>query len=310
MNWDSRRIGRHLKLRDLNVLMAVVRWGSMGKAAAQLALSQPAVSKTIAEMEQNLGVRLLDRSPHGVEPTIYARALLDHGIIAFDELAQAIGKIESLADPSQGHLRIGCTVVLAQGFVANVITRMAQRYPRVTFELMAEESGSVYRALEDRKLDLAIARIFNAVPGHLTAEVLYDDRHVVAAGARNSWSRRRRVQLADLMNEPWVLPPLETLTGSIVREAFSVRKLEVPVATITTSSTPARLALVAGGQFISILPITTLSLSSKKPAPRALSIDLSTGRRPIAVVMLKDRGPSPVAQRFIDNARSAAKSFA
>ena len=112
---------------------------------------------------------------------------------------------------------IGCTVVLAQGFVANVITRMAQRYPRVTFQLMAEESGSIYHALEDRKLDLAMARLFNPVPGHLTAEVLYDDRHVVAAGAGNPWNRRRRIQLADLMNEQWVLPPLETLTGSIVK---------------------------------------------------------------------------------------------
>ena len=247
MDWDARRIGRHLKLRDLNVLMAVVRWGSMGKAAAQLAVSQPAVSKTIADMEHSLGVRLLDRSSHGVEPTIYATALLDHGIIAFDELEQAIRKIESLADPSQGHLRIGCTVVLAQGFVANVITRMTQRYPRVTFQLMAEESGSIYRALEDRKLDLAIARIFNPVPAHLTAQVLYDDRHVVAAGTRNPWNRRRRIQLADLMNEQWVLPPLETLTGSIVREAFRARGLEVPPATVITSSTPARLALVAGG---------------------------------------------------------------
>ena len=185
MDWDARRLGRHLKLRDLNVLMTVARCGSMGKAAAQLAISQPAVSKAIADMEGTLGVRLLDRSPQGVEPTIYARALLDHGMIAFDELLQAVGKIESLADPSLGHVRIGCTVVLAEGFVADVITRMAQRYPRVTFQLTAEEFGSIYRALEERKLDLAIARIFEPVPAHLKSEALYGDRHVVAAGARS-----------------------------------------------------------------------------------------------------------------------------
>jgi DNA-binding transcriptional LysR family regulator len=85
VEWDDKRLGRHLKLRDLNVLLTVVRCGR----AAELALSQPAVSKAIAEMEFTLGVRLLDRGPQGVEPTIYARALLDRGLIAFDELRQA-----------------------------------------------------------------------------------------------------------------------------------------------------------------------------------------------------------------------------
>jgi len=309
MDWDARHLGRHLKLRDLNILMTVARCGSMGKAASQLAVSQPAVSKTIADMEHTLGVRLLDRSPQGVVPTIYACALLDHGVIAFDELQQAVKKIESLADPSLGHVRIGCTVVLAEGFVAEVIARMAQRYPRVTFQLTAEESGSVYRALEERKLDMAIARIFKPLPEHLKTEALYDDRHVVAAGARSPWSRRRRIRLADLMGEPWVLPPLETLTGSIVREAFAAAGLEVPVATVIASSTPARLALVAGGSFLSILPITTLPLASKKPAPRALPITLTTGQRPIGIVTLKNRALSPVAQRFVDCARGVAKSF-
>ena len=295
MDWDTRRVGRHLKLRDLDVLLTVAQCGSMGKAAAQLAVSQPAISKTIADMEHTLGVHLLDRSPHGVEPTIYARALLDHGRNAFDELRQAIQKIESLADPSLGHVRIGCTVVLAQGFVANVITRMAQRHPRVTFQLTAEESGSIYGALEERKLDLAIARVFEPVPEHLKSEALYDDRHVVAAGARSPWNKRKRIRLADLMNEPWVLPPLNTLTGSIVREAFRAAGLEVPVAKIITSSTPARIALVAGGPFLSILPITTLALASKKPAPKALPIELATNRRPIGIVTLKNRALSPAA---------------
>ena len=72
MEWDDKRLGRHLKLRDLNVLLTVARCGSMGKAAAELALSQPAVSKVIADMEFTLGVRLLDRGPQGVEPRLIA----------------------------------------------------------------------------------------------------------------------------------------------------------------------------------------------------------------------------------------------
>jgi DNA-binding transcriptional LysR family regulator len=308
MDWDAHRLGRHLKLRDLNVLMTVAQCGTMGKAAAQLSVSQPAISKAIGEMERTLGVPLLDRSPQGVTPTIYASALLDHGVIAFDELQQAIRQIECLADPAVGDVRIGCSVVLAEGFVATAINRFSQRYPRVTFQLLAGESGLIYRALEERKVDLAILLIFEPIAkAHLTNEILYDEPHVIAAGAKNPWSRRREIRLADLINEPWVLPPFDSLTGSIVREAFRAAGLAVPTATIITSSTPARYTLVTSGRFLSILPASVLAFASKKPAPKALPVELATARRPIGIITLKNRALSPVAQRFIDCARGVAK---
>src|SRR5216684_1456568 len=110
MDWDEERLARRLKLRDLHILLTVARCGSMGKAAAQLSVSQPAISKTIADMEYALGVRLLDRNPRGVEPTIYARTLLDRGHVAFDELRQAVAHIKFLANPTAGELRVGSTI--------------------------------------------------------------------------------------------------------------------------------------------------------------------------------------------------------
>jgi DNA-binding transcriptional LysR family regulator len=101
------RIGRRLKLRDLHVLSAVVQWGSMAKAARHLAVSQPVVSAAIADLEHAVGVRLLDRSRQGIEPTIYGRALLKHGAVAFDALKQGVNEIEFLSDPTAGELRIG-----------------------------------------------------------------------------------------------------------------------------------------------------------------------------------------------------------
>ena len=154
MDWDDRRLGRHLKLRDLNVLNAVVRCGSMGKAAAQLSVSQPAISKAIAEMEYTLGVPLLDRSPRGVQPTIYGRGLLDRGLVAFDELRQAVKHIEFLADPTAGEVRVATPVILASGFVAAVADRLSRKYPRIVVHLVAAESAMTYRALEERKVEL------------------------------------------------------------------------------------------------------------------------------------------------------------
>lgn len=105
MDW-SNRIGRHLNPRALHVFLAVVEKGNMAKAAEQLAISRPVVSKTIAGLEVTLGVPLFNRTSQGVEPTLYGRALLKRGLAVFDELRQSVEEIEFLADPSAGELRV------------------------------------------------------------------------------------------------------------------------------------------------------------------------------------------------------------
>ncbi len=149
MHWAD-RIGRRLKLRDLHILLAVVQCGSMTKAASQLSVSNPVISKAIADMERTLGVRLLDRSPLGIEPTMYGRALLDRSVVAFDELRQAVKHIEFLGDPTAGELRIGAPIVFASGIVTAVIDRLSRRHPRIVFDLLAGEAGQTYRALEEQ----------------------------------------------------------------------------------------------------------------------------------------------------------------
>ncbi len=128
MQWSD-RVGRRLKLRDLHIVLAVAESGSMAKAAADLAISQPSVSKAIAEVEHVLGLRLFDRGPKGIEPTAYGRALVKCGVAVFDELRQGVKKLEFLVDPAAGELRIGCNETLAAGFVSAIIERLSRQYP-------------------------------------------------------------------------------------------------------------------------------------------------------------------------------------
>ena len=310
MDWSEQRLGRHLKLRDLNVLLTVARCGSMGKAAAQLAVSQPAISKAYSEMEASLSVKLLDRSPRGVEPTIYARTLLDRGLNAFDELRQAVQHIEFLADPTAGEVRIGSSLGTAISFVSVVIDRLAKRYPRIHFDLLTGDATLTYRALAERKIDLLIARIFGPVDEeHMQAEVLYEVRDVVAAAAQNPWTRRRRVKLADLVNVPWVLPPTDSLQGTIVAEAFRVSGLEVPRAAVITATVPVRNALLAGGRFLTIEPDSDLQLPGTSPPLKRVAVNLPTTPRPIGIITLKHRTLGPTAQLFMDAARELARTL-
>src|SRR5258708_24305411 len=116
----SGRMGRRMKLQDLHVLMTVVQSGSMGKAAQGLGISQPAISRSIGELEHALGVRLLDRHRSGIEPTEYGRALFECGVAVFDDLRQGVKNIEFLADPTAGEVRIGCNPSMAASLVSSV----------------------------------------------------------------------------------------------------------------------------------------------------------------------------------------------
>jgi DNA-binding transcriptional LysR family regulator len=127
------RIGRRLKLNDLHVFLAVVQAGSMGKAAERLNTSQSAVSRTIADLEHVFGVRLLDRSRSGIEPTKYGSELMKCGTAVFDDLRQGVRNIEFLTDPTVGEVRIGTTEPLSVGIVAATIDRLSRRHPRMRF---------------------------------------------------------------------------------------------------------------------------------------------------------------------------------
>jgi len=125
MKWTD-RIQRRVKMRDLRVLLAVANAGSISRAAERLAISHPVVSRTISDLEHTLGVRLFDRSSHGVEPTIYGRAFLDCGIAVFDDLRRGVQQIEFLSDPTAGEVRIGGSKQMMAGFIPAIIDRVAR----------------------------------------------------------------------------------------------------------------------------------------------------------------------------------------
>jgi DNA-binding transcriptional LysR family regulator len=182
----SDRIGRRMKLHDIHVLMAVVKAGSMGKAAALLNTTQSAISRSIADLEHAVGVRLLDRGPHGVEPTQYGQALIKRGVAVFDELKQSVQDIEFLSDPGVGELRIGSSPSQAEGFVFAVLDRLSRQYPRMVVHVVL--GGMLYLCdeLRERRIDLGFARISGSVPPeNIEQEFLFDDPLIVVASVDN-----------------------------------------------------------------------------------------------------------------------------
>jgi DNA-binding transcriptional LysR family regulator len=308
--WDN-RIGRRLKLRDLHILSIVVQWGSMAKAASRLAMSQPAVSESIANLEATLGVRLLDRNARGVEPTFYAHALLKRGDVVFDELMQGVRDIEFMANPEVGEIRVASGDTMAAGLLAPVIDRLSRRYPEIVVRVVQASAETLeYPELRERKVDVALARISNSfVQSDLDVEILFDDPTRVVVGALSPWARRRKVSLAELADEIWTFTS-DQVIRDLITEAFKSHGLEAPQERVSASSMLLRNQLLATGRYVTVLPESVLRHNAKQWSLKALPVDLGMKPMSVTIITLKNRTVSPVVQLFIEQVRVVAKSMA
>ena len=312
--WEN-SVGRRLRLRDLFVFFTVHECGSMSKAAARLGVSTPSVSELISDLEHAVGARLFDRSPRGVLATPFGEALLARGQAAFDELRQGIREIESIADPGSGEVRLGCPESCA-GFLALVIEYISRRYPRMRFSTRQVQAPTVeFPELIARKVDLVLARLL-VHPGQrplgddLEAEIMFDDPFSIVVSKKSKWARRRKVELADLADARWVMPPLDVLAGLILKDEFESRGLKAPEPQVSTLSPFLRCVLPSRGDYIGVLPESALRLSAARYELKVLPIKLSSPRpSPYAIVKLKNRTLTPAVEIFIQSARDVAKQF-
>jgi DNA-binding transcriptional LysR family regulator len=311
--WES-RIGRRVRLHDLHALSVVVQSGSMAKAAKELGVTQSAVSQMVADLEAALRVRLLDRSPRGVVATIYGSVLLKRSRAALDELRNGLQEIESLTDHATGQVRIGCPESISSAVLPSIAELFFKRYPRAVLDVDDVNFGMLAPLL-DRKIDLVIARggrgfAEQDVSDDLNVETLFEDELVVAAGPQSRWFNSRKIDLADLINERWILTVPGVWNHMLVSEAFRARGLDMPNISMRTISVHLRTNLIATGDFITTLPRSVLHLYANRFSLKVLPIDFPARPWPVSIITVKNRTLSPVAERFIECAYEASKSIA
>src|SRR5262249_31360927 len=141
-------------------------------------------------------------------------------------------------------------------------------------------------------------------------EVLYHDRYAVVAGANNPWTRRRKIELAELANESWALPPPDTVIGSVATAAFRAAGLAYPDVTVSSITPELRMSLLATGHFLTIFPASILTFAARRPDIKMLPVQLPMARVSLGVATLNGRTLSPVARLFIECARQVAKPLA
>lgn len=305
------RVGRRLRFRDLEVFFAVVECGSMAKAAAQLGITQPAVSEIVASLEGAFHVRLLDRGPQGVAPTIYGHALLKRGRAALDEVKQGLRDISFLADSSVGEVRIGWPESFS-ALLSPMVRAFCLEQPGIALRIdhLPTPTGELPE-LHARKLDIALTRSLPHQFGDdLNVEVLFDDPVVVAAGANSRWARRRKIELADLVDAAWVGTPRETLPTVLLEQAFREKGLPAPKIRVTTFSVQLRARLMVESEFLTCMPRSLLQETADGAGLKAIPIKLAPHAFPVVLVTVKNRMLTPVVELFLERLRAFVKSGA
>jgi DNA-binding transcriptional LysR family regulator len=309
MKWTD-RIGRRVKLRDLHIALAVAEAGSMTRAAQELAVSYPVVSKTISELEHTLGVRLFDRSISGVEPTHYGRALLKSGTAVFDEMRKGLQQIEFIKRPDAGDLRIGSSIVVDAGLLPAILERFSRDFPRAVLHVMHEDIATQqYDNLRNRHVELVLGRLpMTMSEVDLVAEPLFDEPNVVVAGFESRWAKRRNLTLADLIGEPWVLAQPGSLARSLQDDVFRNGGLEPPPATVLTVSLHLYMRVIETGRWVGLVPASVMRFGGQQMHIKVLPVKILSPPAPVGLITVKDRTLTPLAERFIEYTRKVANS--
>jgi len=165
--------------------------------------------------------------------------------------------------------------------------------------------------LRERKIEFVVARMLDAfAEPDMSAAALFHEKVVAVVGRGSRWASRRKIALEELHHARWILAPLETLPDAPLVEAFGVLGLPLPAAVVQVYSIPMRMHLLGNGDFVTLIPGSVLRFLGKQMDFKPLPVELPKWRLPIAIVTLKNRELSPLAERFIESVRAVAKPLA
>jgi len=197
----------------------------------------------------------------------------------------------------------------------DAIRRFSQQHPRIRVHTDLIDNSEVFLALRERRYDCVLIQYVRGVQDttedDLSVEILYEDSLIVAAWAHSKWARRRKIDLAELIDEPWILTGPTSWSRPVGEKIFGAAGFSRPNPMIETDSIILRARLVAGGPYLSMFITSVLRrLIADNYAVTALPVDLQLSAYSAGIVTLKNRTLSPVVERFLVSVREVAASFA
>ncbi len=307
MTQIDRVLRSNLKLRHLQLLVALDQFRHLGRAAEFLSLTQPAVSKSLAEIERMFALDLFVRSTRGTEPTPYGTAVLRFARSVLSDYGRTRDEITAVASGAAGRASVGAMVVAVPGVLSQAIALLKARSALTT---VAIEEGDLTRLLPRLRvgeLDLFVGRL---EPGYaapdLENEALYDEAMHIIARPDHPLALLAKPSWADLAVQPWVMPPPWASSRTKLNQLFYKHKLDPPTDLIESASFLVTLSFVRERAALAFVARDVARYLEREGLARALRVKMAIELPPVGIITLRNRIRTPACELLMDCLRQVA----
>lgn len=299
-----------LKLRQLRLLVAVGRHGSIQNAARELGISQPAATKMIQDLELDFEVTLFQRTNRGVIPTVFGETLIRHGKLIFAQVSNAAQELDDLSEGSSGRVVIGTLLAASPKLLPDAIGILLKHRPKVAIKITEGTNEILMPALLSGEIDLVVGRL----PSHrhresILQEKLFDDRILAVVGTRHPLAEETSVTFHQIKPFGWILPPLETTLRRQVDQFFVRQDQYAPPLAIESVSYLANRGLVQSHDLIGLMPAHVVKQDIENGFLRQLDWVVPFGDGPVGISYRSQSSLSPAGRAFMDALHAAAMPF-
>jgi pca operon transcription factor PcaQ len=304
---EMQTLAARLRLRHLACFAAIAREQHLGRAAGELHLTQPAVSKTLAELEELTGLRLFERGRQGAQLTREGLAFLPHAQAVLEALRAASNAVLGVATRPRPVVQIGALPTVAPDLLPAVLTRVRAARPdtRVTVQTAANEP--LLNLLRAGKLDFAVGRM--ADPQQLVGlsfEFLYVEPLVLAVRPGHPLLGRRRLRLAQVLDYPLAVFSRGTIPRQNTESYLSSQGLRLPHNCVETLSVSVARLLTQGSDTVWFAPSGAVREDMAQGALAQLKLPMQGTEEPVGLLTRSEGGLSEAARPFVLALREAA----
>lgn len=296
-----------IKPRHLRLLVAIDDFRNLAKVAANTHVTQPAVSKTLGELERGLGVKLFERTPRGVHPTVYGECLIRHARAVLTGLTQARDELRSLASGAAMRLSVGVLPGAVPALLPNSLALFKRRAPASNVLLREGTMDALLPELWLGRLDLIVGRLQHGTPRpELGEKILSEEPIVLVARAGHPLAARRRLAWGDLAAFPWVLPPVGTFLREPLERAFERHGVALPADSIETLSVHLSSGYLQVSDALAVMALDSALHFERAGQLAMLPLEMPRLLRPLGVTWNRQRALSPGAELLVECLTEAA----
>jgi DNA-binding transcriptional LysR family regulator len=299
-----------VKLRQLLMLKTVADSGAVSRAAELLHMSQPAVSKTIHELEALLGESLFERTPKGVTPTLFGSHVIQYAKAMHAEIKRAANDLTALREGGSGRLAIGSYMVALPALLPRALAIFDASGDPARVSVIDGGKDKLLGGLAAGEIDIVVGRM--SEQGHLQQLrqiPLYFEPIVLVAGRQNRLTLKTELTATDLADQEWIMPHATSVARTPIHMFFMREGLDVPRKVIETVSFPLIRALLMQRDIVAALPWQIVQADIEQGNIVKLALDIGYPALPVGIITNGANAPSPSAARMIESLRRAASEL-